>query len=70
VNKAGDNARVLWRSAGFNADFIDPIRVQTEDGQREVGELLTYHKELASELHRADRVNTYGSFYIADLNKN
>lgn len=70
VNKAGDNARVLWRSAGFNADFIDPIRVQTEDGQREVGELLTYHRELASELHRADRVNTYGSFYIADLNKN
>lgn len=70
VNKAGDNARVLWRSAGFHADFIDPIRVQTEDGRREVGELLTYHRELASELHRADRVNTYGSFYIADLNKN
>jgi S-adenosylmethionine-diacylglycerol 3-amino-3-carboxypropyl transferase len=70
VNKSSDNARVLWRSAGFNADFIDPIRVQTEDGTRSVGELLTYHRELASELHQADRVNTYGSFYIADLNKN
>jgi S-adenosylmethionine-diacylglycerol 3-amino-3-carboxypropyl transferase len=30
-------------------------------------ELLTYHKELANQLHQLDRVHTYGSFYIADL---
>jgi S-adenosylmethionine-diacylglycerol 3-amino-3-carboxypropyl transferase len=29
--------------------------------------LLTYHRELADQLHQLDRVHTYGSFYIADL---
>ena len=32
-----------------------------------VGELLTYHTELARRLHARDRVHTYGSFYIADV---
>ena len=68
VNRAASGARVLWRSAGFNSDFINPIRVQTESGVRDVGEILTHHPELAAELHQKDRVNTYGSFYIADLN--
>ncbi len=70
INRAAAGARVLWRSAGFNADFIHSISVQTDGGARQVGELLTYHRDLASELHRSDRVNTYGSFYIADLNQN
>lgn len=68
VTRAAPGARVLWRSAGFNSDFVNPIRVQTETGLRNVGEVLTYHPELAAELHQKDRVNTYGSFYIADLN--
>jgi S-adenosylmethionine-diacylglycerol 3-amino-3-carboxypropyl transferase len=29
--------------------------------------MLTYHRELATELHEKDRVHTYGSFHIADL---
>jgi S-adenosylmethionine-diacylglycerol 3-amino-3-carboxypropyl transferase len=33
-----------------------------------LGEQLTYHRELAAELHARCRVHTYGSFYIADLN--
>jgi len=32
-----------------------------------MGELLTYQTELDRELHSKDRVQTYGSFYIADL---
>ena len=67
VDKAADNCRILWRSAGFNADFINPIQVQSGQGTREMGQLLTYHTDLAKQLHGADRVNTYGSFYIADL---
>ena len=38
-----------------------------EAGWGEVGELLTYHRRLAAELHEKDRVHTYGSFHIADL---
>jgi S-adenosylmethionine-diacylglycerol 3-amino-3-carboxypropyl transferase len=34
-----------------------------------VGDLLNYHRPLAAELHAKDRVHTYGSFYIADLNR-
>lgn len=68
VNRAAPGSRILWRSAGFNADFINRVPVQTESGSRNVGEILTYHPELAAELHLKDRVNTYGSFYIADLN--
>jgi hypothetical protein len=29
---------------------------------------MTYHPEWAARLHAVDRVHTYGSFYIADLN--
>ena len=29
---------------------------------------IIYRRELAAELHARDRVHTYGSFYIADLN--
>ena len=32
-----------------------------------VGELLTYDRTLAEELHSRCRVHTYGSFHIADL---
>ncbi len=67
VDHAADNCRVLRRSAGFNADFINPIRVQSGGSTREVGQLLTYQTELAARLHGSDRVNTYGSFYVADL---
>ena len=34
---------------------------------RSLGELLTYDRELAAQLHGKDRVHTYGSFYIADV---
>jgi len=67
VDKAADNCRVLWRSAGFDASFVNPIPVRSARGTCEVGQLLTYHTELAQQLHQKDRVNTYGSFYIADL---
>ena len=65
--RAAPNARVLWRSGGLRTDFVDRVNVQLNGQNREVGELLTYHKEMAEELHEQDRVHTYGSFYIADL---
>lgn len=67
VNKAAPSARVIWRSASLEVDFVDPIEVEVNGQQRKMGDLLSYNRELAQQLHPVDRVNTYGSFYIAEL---
>jgi S-adenosylmethionine-diacylglycerol 3-amino-3-carboxypropyl transferase len=67
VDRAAPNARVLWRSGGMQVDFVDPVHVRVDGETIRVGDLLTYHPAWAAELHRHDRVHTYGSFYIADL---
>ena len=67
MRRATPNARFLWRSGGMNTDFVDAAKIQVANNQRQLGELLRYDHELASELHQRDRVHTYGSFYIADL---
>lgn len=65
--RATPDARILWRSGGLKTDFVDRVNVQLNGQNRELGELLTYHQEMADRLHKQDRVHTYGSFYIADL---
>jgi S-adenosylmethionine-diacylglycerol 3-amino-3-carboxypropyl transferase len=67
VDKAAPGTRMIWRSAALEVDFVDPIEV-TRDGQKvRLGDLLRYDRDLAARLHPIDRVNTYGSFYIAHL---
>lgn len=66
-DRAAPETRVIWRSGGLNTDFIEQVQI-TVDGQLQpIREMLTYHKEMADELHPKDRVHTYGSFYIADF---
>jgi len=67
VNRAAPETKIIWRSAGLTCDFVDPIDVQVQGQTRKMGELLHYDRELAARLHLIDRVNTYGSFHIADL---
>jgi S-adenosylmethionine-diacylglycerol 3-amino-3-carboxypropyl transferase len=67
LRRAGRSARVIWRSGGLRSDFIDRIQVSVNGRHRDLGELLTYHRDLAAQLHPSDRVHTYGSFHIADL---
>lgn len=67
VERATADARVIWRSGGLRTDFIKQVRVNRNSRSCPIEELLTYHGDLASELHEKDRVHTYGSFYIADL---
>ena len=67
LRRAAPNCRILWRSGGLRTDFVDAAQVDWDGRQRQVGELLSYHPDLAAELHAKDRVHTYGSFYIADL---
>jgi S-adenosylmethionine-diacylglycerol 3-amino-3-carboxypropyl transferase len=68
VDRAAAGARVLWRSGGLLVDYVDDLSVRVANEVCSVGSLLTYQPELAAELHAKDRVHTYGSFYIADLN--
>ena len=67
VNRARPGTRMIWRSGGFNTDFVNEVRVTVDGRTRQAGELLHYHPELSDRLHPLDRVHTYGSFSIADL---
>lgn len=67
VSKATPDARLIWRSGGLRTDFIDQVNIQRDGQSLPISPMLTYHKDLAEELHQKDRVHTYGSFYIADL---
>lgn len=69
VDRAAPGARLLWRSGGTSTPFVDRVPVRIDDRKLQVGELLTYHPALADRLHPLDRVHTYGSFMVADLNK-
>lgn len=69
VNNAAPNARVLWRSAGLDGTFINPIEVVIDGKKKKLSEILSYNHPLAAELHPKDRVHTYGSFCIADIRK-
>jgi S-adenosylmethionine-diacylglycerol 3-amino-3-carboxypropyl transferase len=67
LQRAAPAARLIWRSGGLRTDFLDRVQVERGGQLRKVPELLTFHRDLAAELHAKDRVHTYGSFYIADL---
>jgi S-adenosylmethionine-diacylglycerol 3-amino-3-carboxypropyl transferase len=67
VDKAAPNARILWRSADLNGEFVNPLQININGQTKPLGDLLSYNRDLAAELHPQDRVHTYGSFCIADL---
>lgn len=67
ADRAAPGARVIYRSGGLQVDYVDDLVISRVGAPTQVGELLTYHPDLAAELHAKDRVHTYGSFYIADL---
>ncbi|TWU44164.1 hypothetical protein Q31b_17000 [Novipirellula aureliae] len=67
VDRAAPQARVLWRSAALRVDFVDSLVVRRDGKPFPIGQRLRYEDDLAKELHSRDRVNTYGSFYIADI---
>lgn len=67
VRHAAQPSRILWRSGGLRVDFVDPIEVDFGGQQTPLGSVLNYQNNLAERLHQKDRVHTYGSFYIADL---
>jgi S-adenosylmethionine-diacylglycerol 3-amino-3-carboxypropyl transferase len=64
---AAPGARAIFRSAGLKCDYLDHLEVTRDGRKQELGGLLRYNTQLAADLHRRDRVHTYGSFYIADI---
>lgn len=67
LDRAAPGARAIWRSGGLRTDFLDQVQVRKGGQNLPLNDFLTFHRELADELHAKDRVHTYGSFYIADL---
>jgi S-adenosylmethionine-diacylglycerol 3-amino-3-carboxypropyl transferase len=64
---AGRGARAIFRSAHADAAYLAAVRLSLQGRQVPLTELLAFRRELAAELHRRDRVGTYGGFHIADL---
>ena len=62
--RAAPGARAIWRSA--HPEPSHPGGLRLPDGGL-IGERLNMRRELAADLHRRDRVGTYGGFHIADL---
>jgi S-adenosylmethionine-diacylglycerol 3-amino-3-carboxypropyl transferase len=68
TDRAAPNSRLIWRSGGFNTDFINQVNVLRNGTSRPITDLLAFETEMSARLHPLDRVHTYGSFYIAQLN--
>jgi len=67
LRHAAEKTRIIWRSGGLRTEYIDSVPVKYHGKEMRLGEILTYDTEKAAELHKLDRVHTYGSFYVADL---
>ncbi|MDY6783613.1 MAG: BtaA family protein [Cyanobacteriota bacterium] len=66
VAQTEKSSRILFRSGAFKVEYLDNLKVFS-GGDRTLKELLVYNDELANQLHSNDRIQTYGSFYIANL---
>jgi S-adenosylmethionine-diacylglycerol 3-amino-3-carboxypropyl transferase len=69
LDQATADARFLWRSGGLKTDYLERVVVRSQRRVARLPELLSFRTDLAQLLHRHDRVHTYGSFYIAELNQ-
>ncbi len=67
VRTARPGSRVIFRSAGATAGFLDNVSVERGSARRSLQSLLSFDRSLSDRLHRLDRVCIYGSFHIADI---
>jgi len=59
--------KAIWRSASAKTDFVNRVPVKVQGRDRQVGDIVSYEEALAAGLHKQDRVHTYGSFSIANI---
>jgi S-adenosylmethionine-diacylglycerol 3-amino-3-carboxypropyl transferase len=70
VDRSPGITRVIWRSAAERVPELESVRVQARGKSVALGELLSFDRARAQELHKQDRVHTYQSFHIANLTPN
>ena len=62
--RATGDARVIFRSAHLQPDYLDGLRLVDGSG---VCDRLQFHEDLSASLQPRDRVHTYAGFHIADI---
>jgi S-adenosylmethionine-diacylglycerol 3-amino-3-carboxypropyl transferase len=67
IRRAAPKTRILWRSGGLRTDYLNQVQVKVGGQMMSLPDMLVYDRDLAAQLHEKDRVHTYGSFHIADL---
>jgi S-adenosylmethionine-diacylglycerol 3-amino-3-carboxypropyl transferase len=67
IEHSTSETKIIWRSASLGVDFVDPLPVKISNQWGYVGDFLKYEFQKAQELHKMDRVHTYGSFYVAQV---
>ena len=65
LEKATTDARIIFRSAHSSPTYLNRIELGT--ARRLLVDHLVFHKSLAEELQKLDRVHTYAGFHIADV---
>lgn len=65
LRRAAPGARIIFRSAHAAPTYLDRLELGTE--RMRLCDRLVFHKDLATELQRLDRVHTYAGFHVADL---
>lgn len=65
LEKATTDARIIFRSAHSSPTYLNRIELGT--ARRLLIDHLVFHKSLAEELQKQDRVHTYAGFHIADV---
>jgi S-adenosylmethionine-diacylglycerol 3-amino-3-carboxypropyl transferase len=65
--KSRPDARLIFRSALPDVDYLYPVEVSYRGRRLPLGDLLRFDRERAAALHARDRVHMYGSFHIASL---
>jgi S-adenosylmethionine-diacylglycerol 3-amino-3-carboxypropyl transferase len=68
IDHSSPSAKIIWRSGAANVSYVNPLQVQVRNNDVLLGDLIKYDYKLAAELHPQDRVHTYGSFYIGEVN--
>jgi S-adenosylmethionine-diacylglycerol 3-amino-3-carboxypropyl transferase len=69
LDRAAPGARVIFRSAARRPRFLETLRVRRKgSAPRPLHDFLTFDPVTAETLSRQDRVGTYASFHIADIN--
>jgi S-adenosylmethionine-diacylglycerol 3-amino-3-carboxypropyl transferase len=69
LKQSAEKTRILWRSGGLKTEYINSVPVDFQGQKTVLSEILSLQEEKAAELHKLDRVHTYGSFYVADLKR-